>query len=253
MPRGPQILTPQQQSLLRAARAAYEAHEIAEREAKAEYDMLMARRLQPARAELAKAVRDAISYGVPKSRVNQEALGVSTPTAWEKWVNLATAFEANGIIPQGLPAAEPTPPLAPHFAEAVMPTPEPELPAEPFTPVPTELSVHEHAERLSFVGDPAARQVRVAWKGYPSPAPDAPDVLEGVAAVDVDSPVGWIVVHDPQDEQTPHGIQHGVFTFEILERRGASPLREALNAYIKAANLPEQPVNYLDADDDEGF
>lgn len=229
MPRGPQILTPQQQALLRAAREAHLAFQAAERQAQAEYDLLMSKRTQAERATLARAVLDAVNYGVPKSRINQEVLGTSTPNAWQRWVDLARAFVSDQPAPQTT--------LPPQFAEPVLPTPE-RIDGTPDWPLPISLRSHEHAGHLSFMGDPRDRRLRVSWPGYPSTAPDAPATLEGVVAYSPEHPSGWQVEHDPQDKQTPFGVETGAFTFEVQQRRGASPIRDALSDFLAAADLP---------------
>lgn len=250
MPRGPQILSPQQRQMLEDARAAFLAHQALEAEARAEYEALMERRLRPARARLARAVRDAVAYGVPRTRVNMDVLGVSTPNAWEKWAILATAYDGEPVAP-----AAPQPPAQPHYPEASLPTPPLARPDGNHWPLPAAITAHEHAQRLSFVGDPRDRIVRVTWMDYPSTAPDAPPILEGVAQYNPEARSRWIAVEDPRNVETPYGIETGPFTFEVEQRRGGSPLIEALDSYVAAANLPEYepPVESQEDDDDLGF
>lgn len=253
MPRGPQILSPQQVRDLEAARAAFLAHNVAEREAKAEYDAMMTRRMLPHRIAVARTVRDAIDHGVPKARVNLEALGVSTPNAWVRWADLAQAFETAGM---DMPAATPnlpSAPLPPLYATADIPVRE-TLPAAPEWPLPAALGAHEHAHRLSFEGDPANRRINVAWAGYPSTAEDAPETLVGTVQYNPTKPGGWEAAHDPQDKDTLYGIETGALTFEVETRRGVSPLRAALNEFVEAAELPEFVAVGFDADlEDDGF
>lgn len=254
MPRGPQILSPQQRQLLEEARAAHVAYAAAEREAQAEYEVLMNRRLTPYKARLARAVRDAVTSGVPKSRINSEALGVTTPNAWIRWADMAQAFDTGASPAPAYVAPAPTPPLPPQFAEAHIASPE-RLDVEPEWPLPARLAAHEHAARLSFIGNPADRRLRVNWPGYESPAPDAPAVLEGVVVYNPERPSGWDVEHDPQDKQTEFGVEPGVLTFEVTTRRGGSPLRTALAEFIAAAELPlfeAVPRSHGEGDDD-GF
>ena len=243
MPRGPQILTPQQQRLLEEARAAHLAHDAVERTARAEYDTLMAQRTAPQRAALARAVATAISHGVPKSRVNVEALGTTTPNAYQRWLDLAQAY-----ADPALPAAYAPVDSAPELPEAPAPSPSD-------YPVPASLRAHEFAEFLAFAGDPRERRLRVTWPGYPSSAPDAPTTLEGIAVYDPSAPTKWRAEFDPQDKQTQFGVETGAFTFEVEQRRGAVSLRQALASYIEAADLPpyEAPGLDVDEDDDDGF
>ena len=250
MPRGPQILSPQQQRMLEDARAAYLAFEVAERQAKLEYEALLAQRTHPQRVALARAVSTAVLSGVPKSRINTEALGTSSPNAWQRWADLAAAFTEQGqAMPTPLPHT-PLPPMQHALPERVIET----APGVSDWPLPVALQSHEHARRLSFMGDPRERRLRVVWPGYESTAPDAPSTLEGIVVYDPATATKWRAEHDPQDKPTPYGTETGAFTYEAETRRGVVPLREALNAFTAAAELPPYEAPGLDVDeDDEGF
>lgn len=251
MGRGPQILSAQQQAMLNAARAAKIALDKADREARAEVEEMLDRRLTPLRARVALSVLDAISHGVPKARVNLEVLGVTTPNAWARWAEQGAAFKAN---PNHKPYSDdrvPEPPSEPQFAEVEIKAPAAIEDGDTHWPLPASLTAHEHASRLSFVGDPADRRLRVAWSGYVSTAQDAPPTLVGVVEYDPSSPTHWRVVEDPQDKQTAFGVETGALTFEVEQRRGAVPLREALASFVAAANLPRFEAVGLDVDDDD--
>jgi hypothetical protein len=235
--------------MLEEARAAFLAYEKAERAAKVEFEALMATRTQQQRIALARAVATAVNNGVPKARVNQEALGVTTPNAWVRWADLAAAFTQQGVP---MPSAQGVTPLPP--MEHALPIRVPEtIPSATDWPLPATLQAHEHAGVLSFIGDPRDRHLRVVWPAYPSTTPDAPATLEGDVTYDPSLPGRWRATRDPQNKPTTFGTETGAFTYEVEQRRGASPVRQALDSFVAAAELPPYEAPGLDVDEDEGF